>query len=179
MDTALLLIRLAIGLLLAAHGLQKLAGWFGGYGLAGTGGYLEGFGFRHGRFWAAVAGSSEFFGGALFALGLLTPLAGAAIAGTMLVAARTDHKGKGPWIFNGGWEYVLVNAVVTSAVGIAGPGEFSLDHVLDVAPHGSEWGWAAAAGAIVVAVATLGWRRAGVGAAASSSVSSSVSSSAA
>ena len=107
MQVGLLLIHAVIGALLAGHGAQKLFGAFGGYGLEGTGGYMEGFGLRPGKPFAALAGTAELVGGLLLAAGLLTPLAAALIAATMLVAARTDHAGKGLWIFNGGAEYVL------------------------------------------------------------------------
>src|SRR5215468_674552 len=81
MDIGLLVLRLAVGLTMAAHGGQKLFGWFGGYGIAGTGGWLESIGFRPGKVQAVVAGTFEFAGGLLIALGLLTPL------GTALVIA--------------------------------------------------------------------------------------------
>src|SRR5687767_4513572 len=102
MEIGLLLIHGGIGLLLATHGAQKLFGIFGGFGLEGTGGYLEGFGLRPGKLFAAGAGIAELAGGLLFAAGLLTPVAAALIAATMFVAARTDHAAKGLWVFNGG-----------------------------------------------------------------------------
>ena len=91
MDTGLLLARMVIGLLFAAHGAQKLFGWFGGYGLAGTGGFFESLGFRPGRFFAAAAGFSEFTGGLLLAIGLLGPLGPAMIIAVMVVAIATVH----------------------------------------------------------------------------------------
>src|ERR687890_1397162 len=91
MDAGLLLLRVVLGLVMAAHGTQKLFGWFGGYGLAGTGGFFESLGFRPGRFFAMAAGTSEFVGGALLALGLLGPLGPAMIIAIMIVAAATVH----------------------------------------------------------------------------------------
>lgn len=156
MDLALLIIRLVVGGLVAAHGFGKLAGWFGaGFGLAGTAQYLEGFGFRPGRLWAIVAGTTEAVGGVLLASGALTPLAGAAIAGTMLVAARTDHAGKGPWIFNGGWEHVTTNATVALAIVGTGPGRFSIDEVAGLELDGAAWLVGAAALAITAGALTL------------------------
>lgn len=130
MDLALFLIRAVVGSLLAGHGIQKLFGRLGGHGLAGTGGYLEALGLRPGRLFAALAGSAELAGGVLFAVGLATPFAGLLIVSTMVVAARTDHAGKGLWIFNGGAEYVLTVAVIVLAVVIIGPGAWSLDGAL-------------------------------------------------
>src|SRR5580765_8364040 len=87
MDAGLLLARLAFGTLMAAHGSQKLFGWFGGYGLDGTGGFFETIGFRPGRFFAAVASVSEVAGGVLVALGLLHPFGAALVVAVMVVAA--------------------------------------------------------------------------------------------
>ncbi|HKA68564.1 MAG TPA: DoxX family protein [Actinomycetes bacterium] len=156
MDLALLMLRLVVGGLVTAHGLGKLGGWFkAGYGLKGTAGYLEGFGFRPGMFWAVVVGLTETLGGLALAAGLITPLAGATIAGTMFVAARTDHGGKGPWIFNGGWEHVLTNAAAALAVVGTGPGRYSLDRALGWDLAGAGYFWAALALALLTAAATL------------------------
>src|SRR5216117_2865677 len=89
MDTALLIGRLFFGLGIAAHGAQKLFGWFGGYGLAGTGGFLEQLGFHPGKRAAFMAGFAETAGGVLLALGAATPLAATLIVGVMLVAIVT------------------------------------------------------------------------------------------
>ena len=80
-------LRLATGLILMPHGAQKLFGWFGGYGLAGTAGFFEQLGFRPGRAFAAAAGASEFGGGLLVALGLLGPVGPALVVSVMIVAA--------------------------------------------------------------------------------------------
>lgn len=97
MDTGLLLMRVVIGLLLVGHGAQHALGWFGGYGADGTGAWLEGFGFRHGRRFALLLGWTEIAVGVLFGTGLLVPVATAAIVGVALGAAMTDHGGKGVW----------------------------------------------------------------------------------
>ena len=131
MDTGLLLARLVFGVLLIGHGTQKLFGWFGGYGLDGTGGFFHSLGFRPGRIMAAVAGLSEAGGGLLLALGLLTPLAGAALVGTLLVAASV-HIEKGLWGTNGGYEMALVYGVVAASVALSGPGAASLDRAFGI-----------------------------------------------
>src|SRR5678815_1050474 len=86
MDIGLLVLRLAVGLTMAAHGGQKLFGWFGGYGIAGTGGFLESLGFRPGKVHAGLAGTAELLGGLLIALGLLTPVGAALVIAVMVVA---------------------------------------------------------------------------------------------
>src|SRR5918996_1091239 len=91
MDVGLLLIRVVLGATMAAHGAQKLFGWFNGPGLAGTGGWLHSMGFKPARLHAAVTGLAEFGGGALLAVGLLTPPRSAAVAGGMLGAIATVH----------------------------------------------------------------------------------------
>ena len=95
MNIGLLLIRVVFGALMAAHGSQKLFGWFGGYGLAGTGGFFEQLGFRPGRLFAALAGVTETFSGLLFALGFLEPLAAMGIMSVMIVAIGSVHWGNG------------------------------------------------------------------------------------
>jgi putative oxidoreductase len=125
----LLLIRLVIGLSFIAHGTQKLFG-FGGGGLKVTGEHFEKLGIRPGVTMALLAGLSELIGGAMFALGLLTPLAGIVIAGTMVVGVLKVHGPNGYWITKGGYEYCL--AVLVVAIGVALPvaGQYSLDAIL-------------------------------------------------
>lgn len=129
MDIGLLLLRLAIGALLAGHGAQKLFGLFGGYGLEGTGGFLASIGFRPGKPMALVAGLTELGAGLLLILGLLTPLAAAGVIGTLLVAGSV-HAAKGLWGQNGGYELPLVYALVGVALAFTGPGAVSLDALL-------------------------------------------------
>ena len=120
----LLVIRLALGGMLAVHGLNKV---FGGGGLAGTARWFEGLGLRPGWLHARLAAGNEIGAGLLMACGLAFPLAGAAFIGLMSVAAVTDHKGKGFFVFKGGWEYVAVIGVIAAALVSTGPGRYSLD----------------------------------------------------
>ena len=143
MEIGLLLLRSAIGLTLAAHGAQKLFGWFGGYGLAGTGGFMETLGFRPGRRQALMAGLAESGGGLLLALGFLTPVAAAAVVAVMIVAAVSVHLKAGFFVTTGGFEYNLVLAVAALAVAFTGPGARSVDTLLGLPLSGPLWGAAA------------------------------------
>src|ERR1700730_6280269 len=111
MDIGLLLLRSSVGLTLAAHGTQKLFGWFGGYGLDGTGKALEMLGFFPGRRQALMAGLAEFGGGLLLTLGLVTPFAASVVFAVMLVAGVSAHAQKGFFLTAGGYEYTLILAV--------------------------------------------------------------------
>ena len=139
MAEGLFIIRAALGLLLFAHGCQKLFGWWGGHGLEGTGGFFHSLGHRPGRQMAALAGASEATGGALLFLGLLTPLGAAAIIGTMAVAAISVHADNGLWATNGGYELPMFYGIVAAALAFTGPGSFSIDNGLGIALAG--WGW--------------------------------------
>jgi putative oxidoreductase len=134
MDLALLVARLVFGGLFAAHGSQKLFGWFGGYGLEGTGGFFESIGFRPGRLFAIAAGAAEFFGGLLLALGLLTPLAATLIVSVMLVAIVTVHWSNGLLATGNGVELPLLYGVAASTLALGGPGKYALDTVLGLTP---------------------------------------------
>jgi putative oxidoreductase len=158
MDIALLLIRLTVGGTVFAHGAQKLFGLFGGHGMAGTAGMLESLGFRPGRRYARLLGLAETGGGLLLALGLLTPLAAAAVAGIMIAAVATVHWDKGFFVQEGGFEYPLSLAVVAVAVAFAGAGQYSLDHAFGWSLGGTEWGTAAAALALVASAAVVASR---------------------
>ena len=122
MDIGLLLLRLTVGLTLAAHGAQKLFGWFGGPGLDVTGHFFEPLGFYPGRRHALMAGLVETGGGLLLALGLLTPVAAALVFSVMLVAAVSVHLKKGFFMASGGYEYNLVIGLAGLAVAFTGPG---------------------------------------------------------
>ena len=128
-DLGLLALRLGVGATLIAHGTQKLFGWFGGHGLAGTAAFFESVGFTPGRANALLAGAGEAGGGSLLALGLATPAAGAAVAGTMAVAASM-HKDNGFFAQDGGLEYPAVLALTAGAIALSGPGRLSLDAAL-------------------------------------------------
>ncbi|HET9871428.1 MAG TPA: DoxX family protein [Propionibacteriaceae bacterium] len=129
-DLGLLLVRAGLGATLAAHGSQKLFGWFGGHGLSGTSGGMEAMGFAPPKLSAVMAGLGEAGGGVLLALGLATPVAGAAAASTMLAAAAV-HKPAGFFATEGGFEYTAVLGLTGAALAIGGPGHYSLDRALN------------------------------------------------
>ncbi|MFD2369512.1 DoxX family protein [Brevibacillus sp. GCM10020057] len=126
MDLGLLLIRLVIGLTFAAHGTQKLFGWFGGYGLKGTGGWLESIGVKPGVLMALLAGLGELVGGLLFAAGVGTWIGAILIALTMLVAIVKVHGPNGYWATQNGYEYNLALIAVAIGVALIGPGAYVL-----------------------------------------------------
>ena len=159
MDAGFLLIRLVLGATMAAHGAQKLFGWFGGPGLTGTGGWLEAMGLRPGRMWAAVTGLAEFGGGALLILGLITPLGSATVAGVMLVAIATVHWRNGFFNSNGGYEFNLLIVAVAIALAFTGPGTISIDDLAGWTLAGPEWGLAALGVSVVAAGSVLAMRK--------------------
>jgi putative oxidoreductase len=155
MGIGLFIIHVVVGALVAAHGTQKLFGWFGGHGRAGTAAAMESLGLRPGSTMADGAGAAELVGGLMFAAGFLTPVAAALVAAVMLVAARTAHAGKGPWISDGGWEHVLVIAVVAIGLAFNGAGAWSLDAGIGWDVSGFWWGFATAALALAGAAGAL------------------------
>jgi putative oxidoreductase len=120
MDSGILALRLVLGLLMAAHGAQKLFGWFGGHGLAGTGGFFESLGFRPGRLFASAAGISEFGGGLLVTLGLFGPVGPALMLSVMIVAAVSVHAPNGLFAMSNGIEVPLLCGVGALALALAG-----------------------------------------------------------
>jgi len=130
MDFGLLLIRVVVGVLFFGHGAQKLFGWFGGYGLKGTGSWFESIGMKPGVTLALFAGLAELIGGSLFALGLLTPLAGMMIAGTMVMAIVKVHAANGLWATANGYEYNVTLLAVAIGIALMGPGQYALDAFL-------------------------------------------------
>ena len=126
---AALVLRVPVGLVLAAHGAQKLFGWFGGYGLEGTGQWLASIGLEPGYLMALLAGGAEFFGGLALELGLLTRPAALVAAFTMLVAIFSANIGNGLFMSNNGYEYALTLFVVTVALAIQGAGRFAVDNL--------------------------------------------------
>ncbi|HEX6548643.1 MAG TPA: DoxX family protein [Candidatus Dormibacteraeota bacterium] len=128
-DLALLILRIVVGAYLFAHGAQKLFGWFGGGGLAGTTAMTGALRFRPARAWAVIAGLSEATG-AMLVLGFLTPLAAASTASAMLTATFSAHLRKGWFNTKGGPELPITNLAVVAAVALLGPGRISLDYVL-------------------------------------------------
>jgi putative oxidoreductase len=121
------ILRVPIGLILAAHGSQKLFAWFGGYGLDGTGQWMASVGLNPGFIMALLAGSAEFFGGVALMLGLLTRPAAAINAVTMLVALFGVHWGHGFFMDTHGIEYALALLSATTALVFIGGGRYSLD----------------------------------------------------
>jgi putative oxidoreductase len=128
----LLIGRLILGVLMAGHGTQKLFGWFGGYGIAGTAGFFENLGFRPGRLFVATAALAEVASGILIALGLLGPVGPALMLSVMIVAAISVHWKHGVFATTNGIELPLLYAAGAVALGFTGPGPFSLDAVLQV-----------------------------------------------
>lgn len=127
---AALILRVPVGLILAAHGAQKLFGWFGGYGLEGTGQWLASIGLAPGTLMALLAGGAEFFGGLALVLGLLTRPAALVSAFTMLVAIFAVHIGNGLFMSNNGYEYALTLFTATAALTLQGGGRLALDNLL-------------------------------------------------
>lgn len=126
-SVGVLILRLVLGLTMAAHGYKK---FFGPGGLAGTAGWFDGIGMRPGRVHALMAASVELGAGLFLAAGLFTPFAAAAFVALMVVAAWTVHRGNGFFITSQGWEYNFVLAGAAVAVGALGGGRFSLDRLL-------------------------------------------------
>lgn len=162
MDIGVLLLRVVIGLFFAAHGAQKLFGWFDGHGLDGTGGFFHSLGYRPGKVFATIAGGTELGAGVLLVLGLFTPLAAAAIVGVMLNAAVAVHAKNGPWITNGGWEYTAILATCATAIAFIGPGVVSLDNAFGSYEDGVVAGVTAIVLGAVVGLMTTAYRRATV-----------------
>jgi putative oxidoreductase len=160
MDLGLLVARLVLGPLMAAHGAQKLFGWFGGHGLSGTGGFFESLGFRPGRLFALAAGLAEVGSGILVALGLLGPVGSALMLCVMTVAIVSVHWRNGVFAMSNGVEVPLLYATGAVALAFTGSGAFSLDRALGIALL---WNPALSAAALAVgvlgAVANLALRR--------------------
>jgi putative oxidoreductase len=131
-----LVLRLTVGGYFFGHGMQKLAGWFGGAGPEGTGEHFEQIGLRPGRESALLAGASEACGGTLLALGLLTPAAVSMLSGVMTNAIRHVHRQNGLWITEGGVEYPVVILALLAALADDGPGNLSLDERLGIGLRG-------------------------------------------
>ncbi|MFF4426705.1 DoxX family membrane protein [Streptomyces sp. NPDC001549] len=129
-DTGLLLLRLVVGLSMAGHGTMKLFGWFGGPGLTATGKGFTMAGYPAGDAMAVIAGLSETLGGLGLALGLLTPLAGAALTGTFINVL--DVRGLGAYFPPKGVELEVVLFAAVVALTLTGPGRFAADHYLPV-----------------------------------------------
>lgn len=125
-----LILRVPVGIVFVAHGAQKLFGWFGGYGLEGTGQWLASIGLEPGYLMALLAGGAEFFGGIALIIGLLTRPAAAVTAFAMLVAIFSVHFSHGLLLSNNGYEYALVLFAAALALAFQGAGRYSVDSVL-------------------------------------------------
>ncbi|MFI1448830.1 DoxX family membrane protein [Streptomyces virginiae] len=153
-DTGLLLLRLVLGLTMAAHGAQKLFGWFGGGGISGTGQFFTASGYPAGDAMAVLAGLTETLGGLGLALGLLTPLAGAAIVGTLINAIAVH--GADSFFAPKGIEYELLLTAGAAALALTGPGRYAVDRFLPVLRgHRLAHGGLAVALGVVLAVVLL------------------------
>ncbi|WP_274555646.1 DoxX family protein [Streptomyces spiramyceticus] len=153
-DAGLLILRIALGLTMAAHGSQKLFGWFGGGGIEGTGMFFTASGYPAGEVMAAVAGLTETLGGLGLVIGLLTPLAGAAIVGTMVNALAMHWSGG--FFAPKGVEYVLLLTAASAALALTGPGRYAVDRFLPgLRTHRLAYGVAAVALGLVLAAVVL------------------------
>jgi putative oxidoreductase len=160
MAVAILVARLVLGLGIAAHGAQKLFGWFGGYGLKGTGGFFETLGFRPGPLFSLAAGLGEFGGGLLTALGLGGPIGPALVIMVMLVAILTVHAGHGFFTSKNGAELPFTYISGALVIALAGSGPYSLDALLRMSDVWSaDAAWIAIAAAVVLALLNLAVRR--------------------
>src|SRR5688572_16948712 len=162
MSIGLLLARVVIGLVMAAHGAQKLFGWFGGYGLNKTGEFFGHLGFRPGRTFAALASLTEITSGLLIAFGFLGPVGPALMISVMIVAAITVHWEHGLFAANNGIEVPLLYATAAIGFALAGFGQYSLDAWFGLS---SLWTapvtWAIVGAGIVGGAANLALRRRG------------------
>ena len=132
MDTGILIIRLFFGLAIAAHGAQKLFGWFGGHGIKASGAMFQSIGFRPGVVFATAAGLTEMGGGLLLALGLFTPFGAAGVISTMLVAMISVHLKNGFFAMGNGIELPFLYRVAALGIAFTGPGALSLDGLLSL-----------------------------------------------
>ena len=125
-----LALRIPVGIIFAAHGAQKLFGWFGGYGLEGTGEWLASIGLAPGYLMALLAGGAEFFGGLALVFGVLVRPAGVALAVAMLVAIFSVHVDNGLFMSNNGYEFALALLAAALSLVVSGAGRGSLDGLL-------------------------------------------------
>lgn len=149
MNSGLVIIRLVLGLVMAAHGAQKLFGWFGGPGLSGAAAGFEAMGFRPGRFFATLASLTETASGLLVAAGFLGPIGPALMVSVMIVAGSV-HWPQGLFAQKNGYEVPLLYAAGAATLALTGFGRYSVDALLGI---GSLWTPAFAVLALAVGVA--------------------------
>lgn len=160
MSIALLILRLGVGLTLTGHGLQKLFGWFGGAGPTRLKQSLEKQGFKPVWPWIVLAIVGEVGGGLSVALGFLTPLGAAGILGAMGMATFKTHWKNGFWLNKGGYEYSLMLLIVSIALGLIGPGSYSLDMLFGInLPQALLFGALAVTALLVDAIGILSSRK--------------------
>lgn len=123
-------LRIVAGIIFTAHGAQKLFAWFGGYGLEGTGQWMESIGLAPGYLMALMAGSAEFFGGLFLIFGLLTRPTSFVLAITMIVAIFSVHIENGLFMTANGYEFSLALLAVSISLLFSGAGKFSLDQAI-------------------------------------------------
>lgn len=138
-DLGLLVIRLAVGLTFAAHGLQQSLGLWGGPGMVGWTGAMDHMGFRPAHYWALGATVAQVGGGIGLAIGLLTPIAAAALVGIGLVIVLKVHWQKGFWNSKGGFEFPLVLLAASIGILLIGPGGISIDGLLGLRLFAEAW----------------------------------------
>jgi putative oxidoreductase len=157
MTLGLLIIRVMAGLTMAAHGGQKLFGWFDGPGRRGTAGMMDNLGYRSPAIMASLAGLAEFGGGLGLALGFLTPLAAIAIVVVMLNATIAVHLKNGFWNTKGGYELPLLMSGAAVGIAATGPGDASLDNALGFtgALSGDVWAAVVVVAAVVISTLTM------------------------
>jgi len=158
LSIGLLIARIVIGLIMAAHGAQKLFGWFGGYGLSKTGEFFVGLGFRPGKTFAAAASLTEVSSGLLVAFGFLGPIGPALMISVMIVAMMTVHRGHGLFATTGGHEVPLLYATVALGLALTGYGQYSLDALLGIGRWTTVATWIVLGAGVLAAFANLALR---------------------
>jgi putative oxidoreductase len=153
-DIAMLVLRTGLGLVVIGHAVQKLFGWLGGHGLAGTAASFDALGFRPGKLNVLAAGASELVGAILLILGLFTPLASAALIGTMVVASSVTFS-HGFFAWKGGYELTVAYGFCAAVVALGGPGKLSIDELLGLPVAGLWPGVGAIVLGIVAAIPVL------------------------
>jgi putative oxidoreductase len=136
-DLALALVRAVVGLVIAAHGAQKVLGIWGGPGLAGWTQGITRMGMRPPVFWAWISAFAELAGGVAFAFGFIVPVVAAALTIQMGVAIARAHWGKGFWNSKGGIEFPFTLGAIAAINGVADPGVYSLDRALGLPAMGA------------------------------------------